>query len=483
MKAMPETTSRYDRDTFSVFRILPWTLDQTTRTVTLRYAFDDIHQFAEHVTLAASLPVGDGGAELAGRLAGVIDLLAVVAGVSYFKIGAPRRIEVDFALTAESLTMMRRVYDDGLREFAYRASVPIPLLTEIVADTFTSAGDIRSSRNTPFGAPELLDRNAGVGVGAGNVGPRPLLPMGGGRDSALLASMLAPFDPILTVHGDNRFIDRLGDALDMQVHRVERTIDPLLFELNRGPAINGHVPVTAINSLIGVLTAVLVGATDVVMANERSASAASLTTDDGFAVNHQYSKSFDFEELLGNAIVSVGGPGYFSGLRPWNELAIAKAFAARPFLHPAIMSCNRAFIRDPAKRSDGWCGHCDKCRFVWLTLSPFMERSDLVAMFGRDLFHIPPNLAGFAELLRDDQRPWDCVGEPSEARLALRLIAPTNPTAAGILSATGTSVDDTLLDQRLQQSLDDSLQPSTEDRIPEPYRSTIFGAMRAAVQS
>ena len=483
MKGMPETTSRYDRDTFSVFRILPWTLDRTTRTVTLRYAFDDIHRFAEHVTLAASLPFGDDGAELAGHLAGVIDLLAVVAGVSYFKIGAPRRIEVDFALTAESLTMMRHVYDDGLREFAYRASLPIPLLTTIVAPTIISTGEIRSSRNTPLGATEILDRKSGVGVGASDVDPRPLLPMGGGRDSALLASMLAPFDPILTAHGDNRFIDRLGDALDTRIHRVQRIIDPLLFELNCGPALNGHVPVTAINSLIGVLTAVLVGATDVVMANERSASVASLTTDDGFAVNHQYSKSFDFEVLLGQAIASVGGPGYFSGLRPWNELAIAKAFAARPALHPAIMSCNRAFIRDPAKRSDGWCGHCDKCRFVWLTLTPFMEQSDLVEMFGCDLFDIPANLAGFAELLRDDQRPWDCVGEPSEARLALRLIAPTNPTAAGILRATRTSVDDTLLEQRLQQSLDDSLQPSTEDRIPEPYRSTIFGAMRAAVHS
>lgn len=461
MKAMPETTSRYDRDTFSVFRIMPWSIDPPTRTVSLHYALDDVHEFEERIVLPSSLfpeQLAEGG--LPQAIAGATDLLAAVAGVSYFKTAAPRRIEVEYAVTDAARLMMRHAYDDGLREFAFRSGLEIPLVTEISGATAQPA----------IAVPIAVED-----------GRRPLLPMGGGRDSALLASILAPFDPILTVHGDNRFIDRLGSVLARPLHRVERVLDPLLFELNAGEALNGHIPVTAINSMIGVVSAALAGATDVVMANERSASAASMTTTAGDTVNHQYSKSFEFELLLADAVASVGGPMYFSGLRPWNELAIARAFALRTELHPAIMSCNRAFIRDPSRRSDGWCGHCDKCRFVWLTLCPFMPRADLVTMFGRDLFDIPSNVGGFAALLRDDRRPWDCVGEPSEARLAMSLIASEDPVAAAILATAPAATEPR--GSRPAAASEPYTEPSSDERIPLAYRQTIFDAMATTVRS
>jgi UDP-N-acetyl-alpha-D-muramoyl-L-alanyl-L-glutamate epimerase len=447
---VPETTSRYHRDTFSVFRILPWAFDHGSRTITMHYALDETHQFAEVVTLPDTLPFDATPADRSIRqgVGDVIDLLAVICGVSYFKVGAPRRIDVGFALTDAATTMAERAYDDGLGEFAYRNGLELPLHT-----TWQSA---RRASQPPPSVPAKR---------------RPLLPMGGGRDSAVLASILAPLDPILTVHGENRFIDRLGSVLGLTMHHVGRTLDPLLFELNEGAALNGHVPVTAINSLIGTVIAVLCGATDVVMANERSASAASLTTDDGVVVNHQYSKGFEFEQLLAGAIASVGGPCYFSGLRPWGELAIARAFAARPQLHPVIMSCNRAFIRDPAMRSNGWCGRCDKCRFVFLTLAPFVDRPALVTMFGGDMFAQATNRAGFAALLDTDRRPWDCVGEPSEARLALQLVASLGQPSAlthepGLALAFERIAGDLAVPAPARN---EALAASSQNHVPEAY--------------
>src|SRR5690606_16672904 len=141
---------------------------------------------------------------------------------------------------------------------------------------------------------------------------------------------------------------------------------------------------TAINSLISVVVALATGCGSVVMANERSASQATRVVA-GVAINHQYSKSLAFERLL-RAALAPTGISYFSALRPWGELPIARAFARAPrAVHAAFMSCNRAFVRDPARRSAGWCGDCPKCRSVYLSLAPFMAPGDLATIFGRDL--------------------------------------------------------------------------------------------------
>ena len=151
------------------------------------------------------------------------------------------------------------------------------------------------------------------------------------------------------------------------------------------------------------------------MANERSAS---MDTIPG--INHQYSKSVGFEGLLHDAL-GDGMPDYYSALT-WGDLAIAKVFATRTSLLPHFMSCNRAFVRDPARRSDGWCGDCDKCRSVFLSLAPFVEPDDLVAVFGRNLLDDPASTAGFRRLVDAGDKPFDCVADIDEARHAFWLL-------------------------------------------------------------
>ncbi len=206
---------------------------------------------------------------------------------------------------------------------------------------------------------------------------------------------------------------------------VRRRLDPALEGLNRAGALNGHVPITAIVSLVAVAAGAVWGHDTVVMAVERSASEETRTVA-GVPVNHQYSKSLAFERLLARAIREEIDPAvtWGSGLRPYSELAITRAFAALGRYRTTFCSCNTVF-RQTAPVGARWCGRCPKCRFVALMLAPFVTPDELVAVFGRNLLDDddPAALAGFAALMRDAEKPFECVGERRESAVAVRLLA------------------------------------------------------------
>jgi hypothetical protein len=204
---------------------------------------------------------------------------------------------------------------------------------------------------------------------------------------------------------------------------VRRHLDPGLADLNASGAFNGHVPVTAIVSLIGVVGSFLYGYDTIAMAVERSASEETALVD-GVPVNHQYSKSLEFERLLANLIVTSVDPGlsYGSALRAYSELAIARTFARLPGYHGSFCSCNGAF-RQSAGKGDRWCGHCPKCRFVALMLAPFLGREEVAAIIGTDLFADPAQVPGFADLMSPEDKPFECVGERRESAAAMRLLS------------------------------------------------------------
>ena len=131
------------------------------------------------------------------------------------------------------------------------------------------------------------------------------------------------------------------------------------------------------------MAAVLDGRDAVVMSNEWSASIPTLEVD-GPPVNHQYSKSVAFEGAFREVLAGALGPdfAYFSALRPFSELWVARRFAALTQYHDTFRSCNRAFHIDKSLRLDHWCGRCDKCCFIDLILAPFVPAADLERIFG-----------------------------------------------------------------------------------------------------
>ena len=336
-----------------------------------------------------------------------LDLLHWIAGVSYWKLAC--RGGVRFAgrrpdrFQAEAL---ERIYREGLAELAWRNGL--------------------EGRYWPEFAADQGDRAPGD-AGRFGLGRRALLPMGGGKDSLVaLERVRARGIDFETVQvGSAALIGRVARRAGARHRVIRRALAPELAQLNAAGALNGHVPITAINAAALVLAALLWDFDAVVFANERSADTPTLTTPDGRPVNHQFAKSFAFEQLLGQWIQRyiADDLAVFSLLRRESELGICREFAGLTAYHDVFSSCNRNFHLE-GPRTTRWCGACPKCRFVFLALAPFMPVRQMREIFGRDLLDEPGQLEGFAALLElDGPRPFECVGEAVEARAALSALA------------------------------------------------------------
>lgn len=363
--------------------------------IELHYAFGDTHHFVEAVELDLEWPDDESpGAEDLRR---AVRVLHLIAGVSYYKSLAPTTIDAP-ALTADERALVRAMYDEGLREFAYRNGLGVPL----PVDLRERAGDSPS-----VAASEVARAGA-------------LVPIGGGKDSALVAD-LVPAGVLMAVNPKGAH-EHLAEHLGRPLVRVQRTLDPQLRELVAAGALNGHVPVTAINSAIAVLVAAATGLRDVLMGLERSASEPSLVVD-GIEINHQFSKSAHAETLL-QAVFDPIGVRYFSLLRPMTELAIGTSVARRG-LAVDIVSCNRAFTvwnENESSRTQRPCGDCAKCLFTALMLAPSLTPEQVREHFGRPLLDEAEHLDPVRELW-SSEKPFDCVGERHESAAAVALLA------------------------------------------------------------
>jgi hypothetical protein len=386
------------------FSFPSYSVDLATGTASFDYALsgpDGELRFTEVITFP--VPATPPSAAARSAFHRVLELLHLVAGVSYYKAAAPPRLLAPAPLGEAAVALVTAVYRKGLAEYAYRNDLPYVLE---LAPTVPAG---RADEPTP------LDNSAG----------RPLCAVGGGKDSivSLEALRLAGFDPVPFSVNPNPVINSVNQASGLSALAARRRIDPALFELNQAGARNGHIPVTAINSLIAVATAVLHGLGPVVMSNERSASDPNLIWN-GHEINHQWSKGVEAEGLLRDALAGHAGltEPYFSLLRPLSELHIAKLFAQFTRYDNVVTSCNAAFkLHGPSAR---WCGHCPKCRFVFLALAPFMARDRLVGIFGVDLLDDTHQVPGYLELLGiEAHKPFECVGEVEESVVALSLLS------------------------------------------------------------
>lgn len=381
------------------FVVRGWAWAAATGELQCHYSHGSI-DFVETFTF----PTSDGPTEPDEQLARAFDLLTVTAGVSYYKTAAAERVTLDgLAGHPAWVPYVQTLYDEGLREFAVVNDLPVP---------FVPAVGVGTTRPThAASAPRTV----------GNTSP--LVPMGGGRDSLLVAFALRSLHPVLLTVKPNHVVDQQAELLDTEAITVGRTLDPGLGELNRSGALNGHVPVTAINSCVAVVAAVLQGNHQVVMSNERSANEPTRMLR-GTPINHQYSKSGHCEQLLRDTLAALHiEVDYFSALRPYGELAISRAIGRHLHALPPFLSCNRAFVFSAADRSPSWCGECAKCRFVFLGLAPFVDRAELIGIFGRDLLAGAADVAQLAAMLTGTERAFDCIGTDEEISAALHLAA------------------------------------------------------------
>ena len=242
-----------------------------------------------------------------------------------------------------------------------------------------------------------------------------MIAIGGGKDSCVTLSLIkgTPF----IINPKKVMLDCAYAAgyEDHDIIKIKRTIDHNLLDLNSKGYLNGHTPLSAMVAFVSYLTAYLNNKKNIVLSNESSANEANVK---GTKVNHQYSKSFEFEndfnnyqkEYLGNII------NYFSLLRPLTEYQIGMLFSKYPQYHQIFKSCNVGSKSEPWC----WCGKCAKCLFVFSLLSPFLYPKKLVTIFGQDLFNDQKLLPLFKELLGyENVKPFDCVGTFEEINYAI----------------------------------------------------------------
>jgi hypothetical protein len=398
----------FQRDAIGEFRFVRCTFDPATGVSRLVYAFDDGPELIETVTVpGAPFEMDDVRAHAVEQ---ALRLLHLIAGVSYFKAAVPERIViVDYELDADTAGLLESIYLNGLGEFAYRNGLDLH-------------GRIR------FPHREGVD----AAVPATGLREHALVAIGGGKDSLVSIESLRSvgIQQTVTWIGGSQLISACAAQTGLPTLNVGRALAPPLFDYNRQGAWNGHIPVTAVNSAILVLAALLHGADQVVFSNERSASYGSMiVAEDGSTtteVNHQWSKGWAFESMFADYILEhvAADLQYYSLLRPLSELAVARQFAKSTRYDAYFSSCNRNFHILGERPVSRWCGVCPKCHFVFLALAPFMPKTRLVGIFGRNLLDDPAQTAGYDALLEyQDHKPFECVGEGRESRAALALLA------------------------------------------------------------
>ena len=385
-----------------VFRYRDYAADADRGVLTCRYELDG-REFTERVTLQPGPRWHTEEARAAARL------VFLLAGVSYYKTAAPPVIDFgDTALTAAEEALLREFYRQGLGEFAFRNNLDLASLSLRAL----RAPDQPSAPQTPTGPL------------------RALVPFGGGIDSIVTVEQVrqrADVALFVVSRPGDRFdaIEQPAAVTGLPVVRAEREIDPQLLRSAELGFLNGHVPVTGILSAIAVLAAVLEDRAAVVMSNEWSASVPTLEHD-GRPVNHQFSKSEEFEAAFRGVLAGRRHlPEYFSWLRDRTELWVAREFAElRPY-HGSFRSCNQAFYAERARRFAHWCGQCDKCCFIDLILAPFLPAEALRRIFAvaGEPLDDRALAARFRSLLGAGAKPFECVGEVTECRAAVLLAA------------------------------------------------------------
>lgn len=328
--------------------------------------------------------------------------LGMVELISYWKTACPPVVQVEAgSLTKEQCEWWKDLYFNGLGEFYYTNGIQ------------ENQQDFMEIRALGAGTAE-----PDMPLGAEADGY--LIPVGGGKDSAVTLSLLEGEREknrcyIINPRGATlKTVERAGYGED-QLVTVKRTLDKNMLELNRQGYLNGHTPYSAIVAFSATIAAYMRGVKYIALSNESSANE---STVEGSTVNHQYSKSFRFEKAFHDYEAAYIGSGtyYFSMLRPLSEFQIARYFAKCRQFHDIFRSCNAG------SKEDKWCGHCPKCLFVCLILSPFLSREEIIAIFGRDMLDDPDMLEDFRKLTgMEKEKPFECVGSRDEVNAAVSL--------------------------------------------------------------
>lgn len=390
---------KYLRQEYNVFIFERFDYIITQEKIKIKYTFNLSDKYLFEPELSFSLERDYSTLPDKSLLDNLIFNIGMIELVSYWKATcSPLILIKPFLLVEEQLVFWKKIYFHGLGEFFY--------LNGIETDPENYVNILCDSER----------KTSPVGLSLDPI--RVLVPVGGGKDSAVTLELLKDHFKVIpfVINPGKASMEsaNLAGFKNSEVFRVDRTIHPKLLELNKMGFLNGHTPFSALIGFTSLLVAVFCNTKYIALSNESSANEPTVTN----GPNHQYSKSYAFEKDFRNYIQRYLSPDihYFSFLRPLNEMSIAIIFSQFPKYLDVFRSCNIG------SKNNTWCGKCPKCLFTAIILSPFMSRDEIIRIFKYDildnneLWPIFDSLIGAA-----DTKPFECVGTLDEINHALVL--------------------------------------------------------------
>lgn len=390
-----------DRQT-GIFNFVGHTLDLDTGTATFSYQLDIEAEKLEFIEeLHFPIEQIDRDKINPDVLQKSMDNLLLILGISYYKLFCPTTIKSSIKLTEEEANFWNVVYTKGLGEFFYKNHI-----------------DFHNRIHFPFSKKATSTSNRAENS------LRSLLFFSGGKDSIVSGELLKKANKdFITLTINPTDIQRATlKILDSKNIFITRKIDQQLLELNKEKiGYNGHVPFSAIAAFIGIFAATLYDFKYIITSNEHSANYGNVKYL-GQEINHQWSKSYEFEKLFQDYTTKFITPDiiYFSLLRPIYEIKIVKYFIDHPQYFSSFSSCNRNFTIENKLEGHKWCGDCPKCLFVFIQLAGFLPKDKVIEIFHKNLLADENLLELFQQLLGlSEFKPFECVGTPEETKLAL----------------------------------------------------------------
>lgn len=386
------------RERYPLFSYHGYQIDETDEAITIRYDFEitGLSQFHPTWTIDKQhTKYFDENDEIIQKL---IFSIGMVELSSYWKITCSPLVEIHAAkLDEQQIAWWKKQYYLGLQEFFYTNGIQVDQADFMHIKTLgNSFAKTRGSRKL-----------SGC-----------LIPIGGGKDSAVTTELCKKLNMkqcayIINSRKATQDSVDIGGFSAQDVIKVKRTLDANMLECNKKGFLNGHTPFSALVAFSSTLFAYMNDLQYVVLSNEDSANESTVA---GTQINHQYSKSFqfeqDFHEYEQNYIDS--GVYYFSLLRGWSEFQIAKHFAKYPQYHQIFRSCN------VGSKKDIWCGSCPKCLFVYFILSPFLSDDEMISIFHKDLLNDEALISTMEQLIGyQSEKPFECVGSRAEVNTAI----------------------------------------------------------------